>query len=38
MIHVSYSYSLSRVPDGSNNRKSIKHAEFNEAWVLAGDP
>jgi len=37
-IHVSYSYSLSRVPDGSNNRKSIKHAEFNEAWVLAGDP
>jgi hypothetical protein len=23
---------------GKPQRKAIKHAHFNEAWVLAGDP
>lgn len=36
-IHVTYSYHLSSAKAGEN-RKSIKHAAFNEAWVLAGDP
>ena len=36
-IHATYSYYLSRETVGTNH-KSIKHAAFNEAWVLAGDP
>ncbi|MBI1785031.1 exo-alpha-sialidase [Candidatus Sumerlaeota bacterium] len=36
-LHATYSYSLERVPDGSENKKSIKHAEFNVEWVMAGD-
>jgi len=41
-LHASYSYHLSRrdLPkdtDGDPAAKSIKHAHFNEAWVMAGD-
>jgi len=41
-LHVSYSYHLNRrtLPrdvDGDPAAKSIKHAHFNEAWVMAGD-
>ncbi len=38
-LHATYSYHLppdTSVP-GGKERKSIKHAHFNEAWVLAGD-
>jgi len=34
MLHVSYSYF---VPTPEGERKSIKYATFNKAWVLAGD-
>lgn len=34
-IHVTYSIF---VPDGGTERKSIKHARFNTAWVKQGDP
>lgn len=37
MIHVTYSYHLDR-RDVGENRKSIKYATFNEAWILEGDP
>ncbi len=42
-LHASYSYHLNRrsLPkdvDGDPAAKSIKHAHFNEAWVMAGDP
>lgn len=37
-LHATYSYALEKVADGGKNRKSIKHAEFNEAWLKAGDP
>jgi predicted neuraminidase len=42
-LHASYSYHLNRraLPrdvDGDPAAKSIKHARFNEAWVMAGDP
>ncbi len=42
-LHASYSFHLSRrsLPkdvDGDPAAKSIKHAHFNEAWVMAGDP
>jgi predicted neuraminidase len=42
-LHASYSYHLSRrnLPkdvDGDPAAKSIKHAHFNEAWVMEGDP
>jgi hypothetical protein len=40
-MHASYSYHLSRGDekdlDGKPARKSIKHAHFNEAWVMMGD-
>lgn len=41
-LHASYSYHLNRkdLPkdaDGKPMRKSIKHAHFNEEWVMAGD-
>jgi len=36
-LHVSYSYFLNHLPAGAP-RKSIKHAEFNRAWVQQGDP
>jgi predicted neuraminidase len=41
-LHVSYSYHLSshgkpKDPEGNIATKSIKHAHFNEAWVLRGD-
>jgi predicted neuraminidase len=41
-LHVSYSYHLAdkNLPkdiDGDPAGKSIKHARFNEAWVMAGD-
>jgi len=34
-IHVTYSIF---VPSGGTERKSIKHAQFNTAWVKQGDP
>ena len=41
-LHVSYSYHLAslgkpRDPEGNIATKSIKHAHFNEAWVMRGD-
>lgn len=41
-LHASYSYHLNRkdLPkdaDGKPMRKSVKHAHFNEEWVMAGD-
>lgn len=41
-LHASYSYHLAKrnLPkdaDGDPAAKSIKHARFNEAWVMAGD-
>ena len=41
-MHVSYSYhhhrgNLPKDVDGDPAGKSIKHAHFNEAWILAGD-
>lgn len=41
-LHASYSYhlakkSLPKDVDGDPAAKSIKHAHFNEAWVMAGD-
>ena len=41
-LHASYSYHLNRKDlakdaNGQPQRKSIKHAHFNEEWVLAGD-
>ncbi len=41
-IHASYSYHLGRKDvgkdaDGLPARKTIKHAHFNEAWIMAGD-
>ena len=41
-LHASYSYHLNKkgLPldaDGQPARKSIKHAHFNEAWVMQGD-
>jgi predicted neuraminidase len=42
-LHASYSFHLNRrdLPkdvDGDPAAKSIKHAHFNEAWGMAGDP
>jgi predicted neuraminidase len=42
-LHASYSYHLAKknLPkdvDGDPAAKSIKHAHFNEAWVMQGDP
>ncbi len=41
-LHATYSYHLNRSnlekdADGKPKRKSIKHAHFNEEWVMAGD-
>jgi predicted neuraminidase len=36
-IHVTYSYFLNHLPEGAD-RKSIKHAHFNTAWIKQGDP
>ena len=41
-LHASYSYHLnkkevSRDKDGKEMRKTIKHAHFNEEWVMEGD-
>ncbi|MDX2043148.1 MAG: exo-alpha-sialidase [Acidobacteriota bacterium] len=41
-LHATYSYHLNRSnlekdAEGKPKRKSIKHAHFNEEWVLAGD-
>ncbi len=41
-LHATYSFHLNRADvandqDGKPRRKSIKHAHFNEAWVMAGD-
>ena len=41
-LHASYSYHLSKrtLPkdvDGDHAGKSIKHAHFNEAWIMQGD-
>jgi len=42
-LHASYSYHLNKKvqpldADGQPARKSIKHAHFNEEWVMQGDP
>jgi predicted neuraminidase len=42
-LHASYSHhlhrsSLDKDVDGDPASKSIKHAHFNEAWVMQGDP
>jgi len=42
MLHASYSYNAGRKrpskgPAGDPTGKSIKHARFNEAWVMQGD-
>ncbi len=41
-LHASYSYHLAKAEgkdtEGQPARKSIKHAHFNEAWVMQGDP
>lgn len=37
-IHTSYSYFKSHAFGESHTGKAIKHAEFDEAWILAGDP
>jgi predicted neuraminidase len=42
-LHASYSYHLNKkqLPadtEGQPARKSIKHAHFNEEWVMQGDP
>ena len=42
-LHATYSYHLSRQAvradgTGETASKSIKHAHFNEAWIVAGDP
>lgn len=42
-FHASYSYQADeqgaeRDADGKPQVKSIKHAHFNEAWVMSGDP
>lgn len=42
-FHASYSYFLRRSEakldsEGRPMRKSIKHAHFNEAWIMQGDP
>ena len=41
-LHASYSYhwtkpGLPKDPDGDPAAKTIKHAHFNEAWIMAGD-
>jgi predicted neuraminidase len=37
MLHASYSYHLREAAAGGPNRKTIKHAAFNEEWIKAGD-
>jgi hypothetical protein len=42
-LHVSYSFflggkDLGKDADGLPAQKSIKHAHFNEAWIVQGDP
>jgi predicted neuraminidase len=42
-LHASYSYHLNKKDvatsaEGKPARKSIKHAHFNEEWVMQGDP
>jgi predicted neuraminidase len=42
-LHVTYSFHLSsqsaaRDAEGRPRHKAIKHAHFNEEWVMAGDP
>jgi predicted neuraminidase len=37
MLHASYSYFIPGALDGGGEGKSIKHATFNEAWLLAGE-
>ncbi len=41
-LHASYSYHLNKKavendPQGKPRRKSIKHAHFNEEWIMEGD-
>ncbi|MBS1791864.1 MAG: exo-alpha-sialidase [Acidobacteria bacterium] len=41
-LHASYSYHLNRKDlekdaEGNSRRKAIKHAHFNEEWILVGD-
>lgn len=36
-LHASYSFHLREEIAGGKDRKSIKHAHFNEEWIKAGD-
>ncbi|MBI3117892.1 MAG: exo-alpha-sialidase [Candidatus Hydrogenedentes bacterium] len=36
-FHASYSYFIDNPPEGGQKGKSIKHATFNKAWIMAGD-
>ena len=36
--HVSYSYFFPNALGEGQTDKAIKHAEFNEEWILVGDP
>jgi predicted neuraminidase len=37
-LHASYSYHLAQAQGGESARKSIKHAHFNQEWIMQGDP
>lgn len=37
LLHVTYSYFIDKPREGETKGKSIKYAEFNKEWVLAGD-
>ncbi|MGH8596048.1 MAG: hypothetical protein ACREXT_05255, partial [Gammaproteobacteria bacterium] len=42
-LHASYSYHIDQGKaqknvDGKPMHKAIKHAHFNQAWVMMGDP
>lgn len=36
-FHASYSYFIDKPAEGQQAGKSIKHAHFNRAWIMAGD-
>ena len=38
LLHSSYTYNNKGQPDPRENGKTIKHAAFNKAWVMTGDP
>jgi predicted neuraminidase len=38
LLHATYTYNNVGQPDARENGKTIKHAAFNKAWVMQGDP